>query len=130
MSNGKKSLTSAVYHLYYANEYLRDFRRDQEAAVNPLDKHKANQWVLKGEYLLNNIYDAMTPESKELYKKEIIAGDPIFYGDITEKLQRMSQPERDFIDLICINVLNGEEISVEDNYGTKLSINKNETKKV
>ena len=72
MSNGKKSLTAAVYHLYYANEYLRDFRRDQEAAVNPLDKHKANQWVLKGEYLLNNIYDAMTPEVKNYTKKKYL----------------------------------------------------------
>lgn len=123
MSNGKKSLTAAVYHLYYANEYLRDFRRDQEAAVNPLDKHKANQWVLKGEYLLNNIYDAMTPESKELYKKEILAGDPIFYGDITEKLQRMSPEKRDFIDLICINVLNGEKIEVQDNSGQQVVVN-------
>ena len=123
MSNGKKSLTAAVYHLYYANEYLRDFRRDQEAAVNPLDKHKANQWVLKGEYLLNNIYDAMTPESKELYKKEILAGDPIFYGDITEKLQRMSPEQRDFIDLICINVLNGEKIEVQDNSGQQVVVN-------
>lgn len=123
MSNGKKSLTAAVYHLYYANEYLRDFRRDQEAAVNPLDKHKANQWVLKGEYLLNNIYDAMTPESKELYKKEILAGDPIFYGDITEKLQRMSPEQRDFIDLICINVLNGEKIEVQDNSGQRVVVN-------
>lgn len=123
MSNGKKSLTAAVYHLYYANEYLRDFRRDQEARGNSLDKHKANQWVLKGEYLLNNIYDAMTPESKELYKKEILAGDPIFYGDITEKLQRMSQPERDFIDLICINILNGEKIEVQDNSGQRVVVN-------
>ena len=123
MSNGKKSLTAAVYHLYYANEYLRDFRRDQEAAVNPLDKHKANQWVLKGEYLLNNIYDAMTPESKELYKKEILAGDPIFYVDITEKLQRMSPEQRDFIDLICINVLNGEKIEVQDNSGQQVVVN-------
>ncbi len=123
MSNGKKSLTAAVYHLYYANEYLRDFRRDQEAAVNPLDKHKANQWVLKGEYLLNNIYDAMTPESKELYKKEILAGDPIFYGDITEKLQRMSPEQRDFIDLLCINVLNGEKIEVQDNSGQQVVVN-------
>ena len=123
MSNGKKSLTAAVYHLYYANEYLRDFRRDQEAAVNPLDKHKANQWVLKGEYLLNNIYDAMTPESKELYKKEILAGDPIFYGDITEKLQRMSPEQRDFIDLLCINVLNGEKIEVQDNSGQRVVVN-------
>ena len=123
MSNGKKSLTAAVYHLYYANEYLRDFRRDQEAAVNPLDKHKANQWVLKCEYLLNNIYDAMTPESKELYKKEILAGDPIFYGDITEKLQRMSPQQRDFIDLICINVLNGEKIEVQDNSGQRVVVN-------
>ena len=123
MSNGKKSLTAAVYHLYYANEYLRDFRRDQEAAVNPLDKHKANQWVLKGEYLLNNIYDAMTPESKELYKKEILAGDPIFYGDITEKLQRMSPEQRDFIDLVCINVLNGEKIEVQDNSGQQVVVN-------
>lgn len=123
MSNGKKSLTAAVYHLYYANEYLRDFRRDQEAAVNPLDKHKANQWVLKGEYLLNNIYDAMTPESKELYKKEILAGDPIFYGDITEKLQRMSPEQRDFIDQLCINVLNGEKIEVQDNSGQQVVVN-------
>ena len=123
MSNGKKSLTAAVYHLYYANEYLRDFRRDQEAAVNPLDKHKANQWVLKGEYLLNNIYDAMTPESKELYKKEILAGDPIFYGDITEKLQRMSPEQRDCRDLVCINVLNGEKIEVQDNSGQQVVVN-------
>ena len=123
MSNGKKSLTAAVYHLYYANEYLRDFRRDQEAAVNPLDKHKANQWVLKGEYLLNNIYDAMTPESKELYKKEILAGDPIFYGDITEKLQRMSPEQRDFIDLVCINVKKKKKIEVQDNSGQQVVVN-------
>ena len=123
MSNGKKSLTAAVYHLYYANEYLRDFRRDQEARGNSLDKHKANQWVLKGEYLLNNIYDAMTPESKELYKKEILAGDTIYNGDITEKLQRMSPEQRDFIDLICINILNGEKIEVQDNSGQRVVVN-------
>lgn len=120
MSNGSKSLTAATYHLHFAKEYLQDFRRQQEDSGV---KYRANQWVQKCEYLLNNVYDSFTVKSKELFKEQITNGDPLFFGDITEKLQRMTQEQREFVELICINILNGEKIEVEDNSGQKVAVN-------
>jgi hypothetical protein len=120
MSNGSKSLTAATYHLWYANEYLKDFKRDQKDSTV---KYKAAQWEQKCAYLLNSVYESFTPKAKELFNTEIKNGDPLFYGDITEKLQRMTPEQRQLIDLICVNVLNGERIEVQDNSGETLTVN-------
>ena len=108
MSNERTSLTSAVYHLQMYNIYMEDFKRDCRQAA----KHDAGKWVSKGQWLMNDIYSTMTPESKEIFEREIKKGDVMFHPAISEKLMKMDEHQRTFVETVCDMLLKGEKIEM------------------
>lgn len=108
MANERTSLTSAVYHLQMYNIYMEDFKRDCRLAA----KHDAGKWLSKGECLMNDIYSTMTPESKEIFERELKRGDVLFFPSISEKLMKMEEHQRTFVETVCDMLLKGEKIEL------------------
>lgn len=119
MSKGSKSITAAIYHLKYALDYIGDFKRDNEGGV----KYQAGQWENKCSHLLNNIYSSLTLESKKLFEEEISKGDVLYLNSVSEMLMRMKPEQREFVEMICVNVLSGEKIIAEGDEGVRVEIN-------
>ena len=92
-----------------ADIYLQDYKRDCKHEA----KYDAGRWVEMNQRTMNSIYNALTPESRDLYKREIAEGDVLFYPEITNKLMQMTQEQRALIETMADALLKGEKIIVE-----------------
>ena len=110
-NNGVDSITKGCDHLNIAKEYLLDFKRCCIYDV----KQKASLWASKVEYVLNDIFNNLTPEAKEVYRKEILnSKDPIFMEAISFKFLQLDEAQREMMETIIDAVLRGEKIIFED----------------
>lgn len=73
-------------------------------------KGDAGKWLDKGTWLMKDIYSVMTPESKEIFKREVQKGDIMFHPAISEKLMKMDESQREFVETVCDMLLKGEKI--------------------
>ena len=74
---------------------------------------KANSWVKKIEFVENDVMASITPESREIFRKEIKSGDTLFFQAINEKYLMLTPQQRDTIEAIIDRVISGEEIIIE-----------------
>jgi hypothetical protein len=109
MTNGIKSLTAAAYHLRYGYDYLLDFKRESYGH----GKRQADNWATRSQVLLRDIFDALTPESKEIFERELLKGDVLFYSAITEKLMQMNEHQREKMEYLADEILKGEDVTIE-----------------
>lgn len=104
------SLTKALYYTELARIYMEDFKRECKLEA----KHQASSWVNKLTFVKQDVYSALTPLSRELYHKELGDGaDVLFLPSISEKLLKLNQDQRDFVERTCDFLLSGEEIILE-----------------
>lgn len=100
----RRSLTKAVFHLALSKQYLDDWRRD----CSSQDRHLAGQWISKTECTLNNIYTAMTPESREQYLAEVKSADILIYDEIFRLLLMMDSTQRELMETVANGIVKGE----------------------
>jgi hypothetical protein len=110
-----KSLTAAAYHLKCATDYLLDFKRCCESQA----KNRAHQWVNKSEYLVRDIYQSIPEDSRKVFEQELLTGDPLFYGAITETLMRMTPEQREQVEVFANQMLKQSDVSVNSYCGNE-----------
>ena len=104
----RKALTQAIYNLKFAIELMDDYRRD----CAQFEKHQAGLWVEKLKQVMNSVYNAMTPSSRELFIKEIEGNDIFVYPSIAEKLMMLSPEQRDLVEQRCDELM--RDVQVKD----------------
>jgi hypothetical protein len=104
-----ESLTKGVYYLKCAIEFVEDFKRSCLVQA----RGDAMVWVNKLNWVLNDIYSALTPESRERFKKEIAYGDVFYFPEMSQKLLQMTPAQREMMEMIAGEILKGEEIKIE-----------------
>lgn len=105
----KSSITQGSYFLNIALQYFKNFEKDCKMGA----KMKANSWVKKIEFVENDVMASITPESREIFRKEIKSGDTLFFQAINEKYLMLTPQQRDTIEAIIDRVISGEEIIIE-----------------
>ncbi len=114
-----ESITKAIYHLGISKQFFEAFRDSCRLDA----KRQAGLWVGKVDFVLSDVYAALTPKARELYHEEIKNGDVLFLPSLSEKLLRMTPEQREFVELMCVQVLRGEKIEVHDLEGRHLTVN-------
>lgn len=105
----KQSLTQAIYNLKLAIEYMDDYKRD----CRQFEKHQAGMWSEKLKQVQVSIYNALTPDSRELFKREIEGGDIFVYPAIATKLMQLAPDKRDEVESMIDVLLSGGTLTIE-----------------
>lgn len=106
MSKESELLTKGCYHLSMAKEYFDGFKLECKLSA----KKQASSWVNKIQWIENDVFNALTPKSRELFKEEIKNGDILFFANLSENILMMTPKQRELIESISENILKGEII--------------------
>lgn len=104
-----ESITAALYHLNLAYEYMGVFKLDCADGA----KGRAINWERKLKWVLDDIFASLEPKSRELYRQEILQGDPIFIGAMAQHLLTMTPEQRDQIEKIAEGIAGGKISQLE-----------------
>jgi hypothetical protein len=102
------SLAKGLHHINIAKMYFEDLHRSTSGPV----KQVFGQYILKCDWIYRNIYDRLGSESRESFRKEM--SDSITIEAISDKIVRLDEKERLFIEDIMDAIIRGEEILVMD----------------
>lgn len=107
-SDNTFSLAKGLHHINIAKLYFEDVRFGTNKDV----KAMFNQYIIKCEWILNNIKDRLNPESREALEKELT--DSITFDAINDKLIYLDKTQREFIETILDAIIAGEEVRIID----------------
>ena len=99
-------LTKGIYHINIAKQYFKAFKIECRQQA----KLQADSWVKRIEWIENDVYGALTPQGKELFKQEIANGDTLFYENVSEMIMKMDDKQRELVERLCESILKGETI--------------------
>jgi hypothetical protein len=106
MPSESELITKGSYHISIAKKYLEGFKLECRQSA----KYQAGQWVQKLEWLEKEIYSALTPQGKELFKKELLKGDVLFFPAISNNIMQMNDEQRELMERLSESILKGETI--------------------
>jgi hypothetical protein len=101
-----KSLTQGVFYLKCATDLFDATVLD----VHKNERQRVRQWVNKLNWIMNDIYDSLTPDGKEAYKAEIKNGDPILFGSVIQLMLKMDTSQREMLESVASGIARGEII--------------------
>jgi hypothetical protein len=61
------SLAKSLHHVNIALEYMQDVKRECSGSL----KHTFTGYINKCQYIVNDISDKLTPETREVFKREL-----------------------------------------------------------
>lgn len=102
----KSSLTQAIYNLKLSIELMDDYKRD----CVQFERHQAGMWVDKLKQVMVSVYNAMTPQSRELFMREIEGSDIFVYPSIAEKLLKMTPEQRELVEQKCDELIRNIQV--------------------
>lgn len=100
------SLGKGLNHIKCAKEYFEDLRMSTKGSV----KNIFNNFILKCDWMINNISDRLTEESREVLKEEL--KDTLVFDSINDKLIHLTNEQRMFIEDILDSMIKGEEVKI------------------
>jgi len=103
---GTFSLIKAIHHINIARQYFADVKIGCKYEMKTLfDNH-----ILKCDYIFNNIYDKLDPDTREAYRREM--SDSLGLESINDKIVRMEVVHRDQLENIIDQILKGKRVEV------------------
>lgn len=102
---GKESISlhRALFSISTAKVYLEDVIVDF-----PEMKKKVNQWINRLSFVSNDAICSMTPNGREIYRREISQGDPLAFEHMFVLLASMTPAQRSLIEKAAESLLKGE----------------------
>jgi uncharacterized membrane-anchored protein YhcB (DUF1043 family) len=85
---------------------MDDYKRD---CVH-FEKQQASLWVDRLKQVMQSVYNAMTPSSRELFNRELEGNDIFVYPSIAEKLMRLSPEQRELVEQKCDELMRDVEV--------------------
>jgi hypothetical protein len=82
------SLAKSLHHVNIAKEYLQDIKRDTKGPVKDL----FNGYIMRCDFILNNMRDRLNPKNREILKQEL--KDSFMIEAINDKLIHLDEQQR------------------------------------
>jgi len=103
------SLAKALHHINIAKMYFEDIRTGTSGEV----KNVFNQYILRCDWIMDNMKCRLTEENREALKKEL--EDSISFEAINDQLVRLTSEQRAFVENIILAMASGEEVKIVNN---------------
>jgi len=100
------SLAKGLHHINMAKQYFEDVKIGCTGTI----KNTFSGYVNKCDFILNNIYDKLGPETRKSYKEEM--SDSLGIDHINDQLMRLDNEQRHQIEEIIDNVVKGKKVKI------------------
>ena len=102
---GKESLALhwALFSIETSKLYLEDMRIDFPGMQRRIDS-----WIGKLSFVKDDALCCMTPNGREIYRREIKNGDPLAFEHLFRLYAEMSPEQRDLLEKVAETLLKGE----------------------
>jgi hypothetical protein len=109
MSNDKDtySLAKGLHHINIAKQYFEDVRMGCTGDL----KNTFNGYINKCDWILNNIFDKLTPDRRKIYKIEL--SDSLAIDSINDQLMMLDNAQRAEIEEMLDAILKGKKVTVK-----------------
>jgi hypothetical protein len=105
-SDNTYSLAKGLHHCNLAKMYFEDVRLGTSGEI----KLMFNQYILKCDWIISNMQNRLTEPNRMALKKEL--EDSISFEAINDKLIRLDNEQRAFLENIIDAFVRGEEIKI------------------
>jgi len=109
MSNDKDtySLAKGLHHLNIAKQYFEDVKLGCTGDV----KNTFNGYVNKCDWILNNVFDKLSPDRRKIYKLEL--SDSLSIDAINDQLMMLDIEQRAEIEEMLEAILKGKKVTIK-----------------
>lgn len=104
----KNDMAKAVHHLAVGRQYLEGIVPDLDFSI----KHIMRGYIQRIKWVEADAYSRMDAASRENYNSSLIKGDTLFFDALSEKLLKLHEPEKLFIETIVDGLIRGEKIEM------------------
>jgi len=109
MSNDKEtySLAKGLHHLNIAKQYFEDVKLGCTGDV----KNMFNGYINKCDWILNNVFDKLSPDRRKIYKEEL--SDSLSIDAINDQLMMLDNAQRAEIEEMLDAILKGKKVTIK-----------------
>jgi hypothetical protein len=109
MSNDKEtySLAKGLHHLNIAKQYFEDVKLGCTGDV----KNTFNGYINKCNFILNNVFDKLGPDTRKIYKEEL--SDSLSIDSINDQLMMLDNTQRSQIEELLEAIVKGKKVTVK-----------------
>ena len=109
MSNDKDtySLAKGLHHLNIAKQYFEDVKMGCTGDV----KNTFNGYVNKCDWILNNVFDKLSNETRKIYKEEL--SDSLSIDSINDQLMMLDNTQRSQIEELLEAIVKGKRVTIK-----------------
>jgi len=109
------SLAKGLHHINIAKQYFEDVRMGTFGDVKAI----FNQYILKCEWVINNVTHRLKDENKKAIEKEL--KESMTFEAINDKLILLDNKQRDYVEKLIEAIINGDKINVEKEKNNNLA---------
>ncbi len=99
-------LAKALHYVSIAGKYFEMIAVGYEKGAKQLMGLYSN----KMKWVINDIYDRLSDDSRKFYKESLIKGDTVFLDAISNKFLHLSEEEKNVVEAIVDNIIKQKEI--------------------
>lgn len=100
------SLAKGLHHINMAKQYFEDVRIGCTGDL----KNTFNGYINKCDWILNNVFDKLGPDTRKIYKEEL--SDSLGIDHINDQLMRLDNDQRSEFENILDNIVKGKKVRV------------------
>ena len=101
-------LAKALHHVSISKQYFEMIGAGYHKGAKDL----MNLYARKQDWLIKDIYDRLSDESRQFYKESLIAGDTVFASYISEQLLLINEQDKKVVEFIVDCLVKGKRIEV------------------
>jgi hypothetical protein len=108
-SDNTYSLAKGMHHINLAKMYFEDVRYGTKGDIKAIFQ----QYIQKCEWIMDNLKHRLTEENRKNLQAEL--NDSLSFEAINDKLIRLDNQQRFFLESIIDSLIKGEEIKIVEN---------------
>jgi len=101
------SLAKGLHHINIAKQYFEDVKIGCTGDL----KNTFNGYINKCDFILNNIYDKLSKERRDIFKKEL--SDSLCLDAINDQLMMLDIEQRNEIELLMLAINKGKKVTIK-----------------
>jgi hypothetical protein len=101
------SLAKGLHHINIAKQYFEDVKIGCTGDL----KNTFNGYINKCDFILNNIYDKLSQERRDIFKKEL--SDSLCLDAINDQLMMLDIEQRNEIELLMLAINKGKKVTIK-----------------
>ena len=100
------SLAKGLHHINMARQYFDDVKRDCTGDL----KNTFNGYILKCDFIINNVFDKLGDETRKIYKEEL--SDSLGIDHINDQLMFLDNDQRAQVEEIIDTIVKGKKVKI------------------